>query len=280
MPVAVHDSGIGGFSVVRALRVHLPDVPILYLADQGQMPYGDKPLAEVHALTEDAARMAQAAGARLLVLACNTASAAALHPLRATFPDFPFVGMEPAVKPAAEQSTTGRVGVLATEATFQGELFARVVERFARGVRVYPVACPGLASRIEQGADEAAIRPFLEGWLHPLRAVGIDRLVLACTHYPLILPLIREVIGEGVEIVDPSDAVARQAARIWQTRPPVEEPEADLFLTTASSTTCLTAAMARYLPAPPRPFRIRRVGCFAAEGFAGGGWDPIPSRPE
>lgn len=265
MPLAVHDSGIGGFSVVRALRVHLPDVPILYLADQGQMPYGDKPLDEVRALTEEAAHTAQAHGARLLVLACNTASTAALHPLRALFPDFPFVGMEPAVKPAAEQTTTRRVGVLATEATFQGELFARVVERFAQGVEVFPVPCPGLASMIEEGADDTAIRPRLEGWIKPLRAKGIDRLVLACTHYPLIRPLIRAVLGEGVEIVDPSEAVARQAARIWHTLPVVAEPDHDTFLTTGASTTPLTAAMARYLPDPPRPFRIVRVGFFSPE---------------
>ncbi|MCX6068963.1 MAG: aspartate/glutamate racemase family protein, partial [Chloroflexi bacterium] len=130
--IGIFDSGVGGLSVLRAIRAQLPDVPVIYLGDQVHVPYGPRSLEEVRDFSEEITRFLLSRGAKLIVVACNTASAAALEHLRRTFPEVPFVGMEPAVKPAAEQTKSGVVGVLATPATFQGALYASVVERFAQ----------------------------------------------------------------------------------------------------------------------------------------------------
>ncbi len=214
-PVGVFDSGVGGLSVLRAIRRELPGVPALYVADQAHVPYGPRPLAEVRAFSEAIARFVIRRGARVVVVACNAASAGALHRLREVFPSVPFVGMEPAVKPAAETTRTGKVGVLATPATFQGELFASVVERFANGVELVNHTCPGLVARIEEGdLDGPATRAILEDALRPMLARGIDTVVLGCTHYPFVIPLIERIAGPGVRVIDPAPAVARQAARV------------------------------------------------------------------
>jgi len=148
------------------------------------------------------------------VVACNTASAAALRHLRNAFPECPFVGMEPAVKPAAETTQTRVVGVLATPATFQGELFASVVERFANGVCVLEQTLPGLVERIEAGdLDGPRTRSILEKGIRPLLKEGADTLVLACTHFPFVIPLIAGIAGPEVRVIDPSPAIARQTQR-------------------------------------------------------------------
>lgn len=213
--VGVFDSGVGGLGVLGAIRAELPGADLLYFADRAHLPYGPRPLAEVRAFSMAIASFLLARGARVIVVACHTASAAALHALRASFPEVPFVGMEPAVKPAAEETRTRVVGVLATPATFEGELFARVVERFAADVTVLARVCPGLAERIEAGdldgpGTEAALRAFVG----PLLAQGIDTLVLACTHYPFVLPLLSRIAGPGVRLIDPAPAVARQVRRV------------------------------------------------------------------
>jgi glutamate racemase len=156
-------------------------------------------------------------GAKLVVVACNTASAAALHSLRAKFPEVPFVGMEPAVKPAAEHTQSGVVGVLATPATFQGALYASVLERFAQGVTVLQDTCPGLVAQIEAGEIHSPMtRRILEQALQPMLAQGIDTVVLGCTHYPFVIPLIEEIVGHGVRVIDPAPAVARQVQRVLE----------------------------------------------------------------
>jgi glutamate racemase len=153
----------------------------------------------------------------MVVVACNTASAAALHNLRVTFPDVPFVGMEPAVKPAALTTTTGKVGVLATPATFQGKLYASVVERFARGIKIFQDTCPGLVQQIEKGdLDGQLTRKILEKALIPMLEKGIDVIVLGCTHYPFVSSLVQEIAGTGVEVIDPAPAVARQVFRLLE----------------------------------------------------------------
>jgi len=214
-PIGVFDSGVGGLSVLRAIRAELPGVRSVYVADQAHVPYGPRPLAEVRAFAEAIARYLIGRGARVIVVACNAASAGALLRLREAFPTIPFVGMEPAVKPAAETTRTGKVGVLATPATFQGELFASVVERFANGVELLNHTCPGLVARIEAG-DLAGpeTRAILEGALRPMLERGIDTVVLGCTHYPFVIPLIERIAGPGVRVIDPAPAVARQAARV------------------------------------------------------------------
>ncbi len=215
--IGVFDSGVGGLSVLRALRRALPGERFLYLADQAHVPYGPRPLLQVRRFAEGITRYLLGQGARLIVVACNTASAAALHHLRRAFPDVPFVGMEPAVKPAAEQTATGVVGVLATPATFQGALYASVVERFAQGVAVLQDTCPGLVEQIEAGAVRAPeTRRILERALTPMLARGIDTVVLGCTHYPFVMPLIREIAGAGVRVIDPAPAIARQTERLLE----------------------------------------------------------------
>jgi glutamate racemase len=213
-PLGVFDSGIGGLSIVREIRRRLPSSDIVYVADQAHVPYGPRPLAEVRAFSEGIARFLLDEGSPVIVVACNTASAAALAHLRSVFPTTPFVGMEPAVKPAAETSRTGVVGVLATPATFQGELFASVVERFGQGVRLVNRTVPGLVERIEAGDLEGPeTRRLLEVALEPITAEGADTLVLACTHYPFVIPLIEDILGPEVRVIDPAPAIARQTER-------------------------------------------------------------------
>lgn len=201
--------------MLRALRQQLYAQDMVFIADQAHVPYGPRPLSEVRAFAHAITRFLLSQGAGLIVVACNTASAAALHDLRQAFPQIPFVGMEPAVKPAAESTHSKVVGVLATPATFQGMLYASVVERFAQGVTVLQDTCPGLVQQIEAGnLEDPETRRILEGALKPMLARGIDTVVLGCTHYPFVIPLIEEISGPGVRVIDPAPAVARQAARL------------------------------------------------------------------
>ncbi len=214
-PIGIFDSGIGGLTVLRAIHQLMPDEPLLYLADQAHVPYGPRSLGEVRQFSEAITRYLLDQGARIIVVACNTASAAALKYLRQTFPEVPFVGMEPAVKPAAEHTRSGVVGVLATPATFQGELYASVVERFGQGVHLLQHTCPGLVQQIENGAvDSRETRRILEEALQPMLELGIDTVVLGCTHYPFVIPLIQEITGPDVRVIDPAPAVARQVQRL------------------------------------------------------------------
>ncbi|MCS7179449.1 MAG: glutamate racemase [Anaerolineae bacterium] len=217
--IGVFDSGVGGLSVWKEIVRELPGVPTLYLADQAHVPYGPRPLEEVRRFAEGITRFLLKQGATVVVLACHTASAAALRYLRSTFPRVPFVGMEPAVKPAVQRTHNGRVGVIATWATFQGELFASLLARFGQDVQVIPHVCPGLVEAVEAGAlDTPETEALLRACLEPLLAAGIDELVLGCTHYPFLRPLIDRIVGPGVEIIDPAPAVARQVRRILEGR--------------------------------------------------------------
>lgn len=218
--IGIFDSGVGGLSVLRQIREQLPNHPVIYFADQAHVPYGPRPLEEVRQFSISITRFLLEQGVRLVVVACNTASAAALKHLREIFPNIPFVGMEPAVKPAAEQTQSGVVGVLATPATFQGALYASVVERFARDVIILQDTCPGLVNQIEKGdlqSDET--RAILTRALHPMLAQGADTIVMGCTHYPFVIPLIEEITQtyptlHPVRVIDPAPAVARQVRRV------------------------------------------------------------------
>ncbi|MFZ5819751.1 MAG: glutamate racemase [Chloroflexota bacterium] len=216
-PIGVFDSGVGGLSVLRAMRRLTPEERVVYFADQGHAPYGPRSLQQVRDFSEAITRFLLDQDAKLVVVACNTASAAALHYLREKFPHTPFVGMEPAVKPAAEQTRSGVVGVLATPATFQGALYASVVERFANGVTVLQDTCPGLVGQIERGdLDGPTTRAILDSALRPMLERGIDTVVLGCTHYPFVIPLIEAMVGENVRVIDPAPAVAKQAQRLLE----------------------------------------------------------------
>ncbi len=221
-PIGVFDSGVGGLSVLRTMRAQMPEEDVIYFGDQGHVPYGARSMEQIQGFSEGITKFLLSLDSKLIVVACNTASAAALTYLRERFPDVAFVGMEPAVKPAAETTKTGKVGVLATPATFQGALYASVVERFGAGVELFQHTCPGLVSQIEKGdLDSAATRLILEEALHPMLEKNIDTVVLGCTHYPFVIPLIEQIVGMNVRVIDPAPSVARQAKRLleaWGTK--------------------------------------------------------------
>lgn len=216
-PIGVFDSGVGGLSVLRELRSLMPNENMIYFGDQGHVPYGPRPMEQIQSFSEGITRFLLEQNSKIIVVACNTASAAALKYLRQTFPEMQFVGMEPAVKPAAEKTQTGKVGVLATPATFQGALYASVVERFANGVELFQNTCNGLVQQIEMGNLEGdETRKILEGALHPMLEKNIDTVVLGCTHYPFVIPLIESVVGDKVRVIDPAPAVAKQVKRLLE----------------------------------------------------------------
>lgn len=211
--IGVFDSGVGGLGVAAAIRHELPDADLVYVADHERAPYGPLTPDEVRARCGVIVDWFEDRDCPLVTVACNTASAAALHHLRQGHPDTVFVGMEPAVKPAAESTISGRVGVVATEATFQGELFGAVVDRFAAGVEVVTAACPEWVRLVESGITtgpeaEAAVDDCLGGML----GAGVDVIVLACTHFPALGAAISAVAGPHVRLIDPAPAVARQTA--------------------------------------------------------------------
>jgi glutamate racemase len=217
--VGIFDSGVGGISVLHAIREQMPEESVIYFGDQKHIPYGSRSMEQIQNFSEAITRFLLEQDAKILVVACNAASAAALKYLREKFPEVQFVGMEPAVKPAAEYTRTGKVGVLATPATFQGALYASVVERFANGVELLPSTCPGLVQQIEQGnLDGEETRRILEEALLPMLEKNIDTVVLGCTHYPFVIPLIQRIVGETVRVIDPAPSVARQAGRLLEAR--------------------------------------------------------------
>lgn len=210
---------MGGLSVLRHLQAQLPFEPLLYLADQQHVPYGARSREEVRHFSQGITRFFLAQQAKIIVVACNTASAAALNHLRLAFPDVPFVGMEPAVKPAAAQTRTGKVGVLATPGTFQSQRYADLMALFAQEIEVIEDPCTGLVEQIEAGAlSSAQTERLLRTSLQSMLAAGVDTLVLGCTHYPLVMPLIERIAGPAVNIIDPAPAVARQTKRVLQQR--------------------------------------------------------------
>src|SRR5215203_2313734 len=195
-PIGIFDSGVGGLSVLRAIRAQMPEESVIYFGDQGHIPYGPRPMEQIRNFSEAITNFLLERNAKIIVVACNTASAAALKYLRETFPNVSFVGMEPAVKPAAEHTQTGKVGVLATPATFQGALYASVVERFASGVELLQNTCNGLVQQIEQGNLQGEeTRRILNHALLPMLEKNIDTVVLGCTHYPFVIPLIEQIVG-------------------------------------------------------------------------------------
>jgi len=209
-PIGVFDSGVGGLTVLREIRRELPFEHLCYLADSGQAPYGDKAQAVIEArslaLTEFLIRQ----GAKAIVVACNTATSAAAATLRARF-RLPIVAMEPALKPAVGLTRSGVIGVLATSQTLASDKFEVLRERFGASARVLVQPCPGLVERIEAGElNGAATRALLADYLLPLMQRGADTLVLGCTHYPLLRPLIQEIAGPDLIITDAGAAVARQ----------------------------------------------------------------------
>ena len=219
LPIGLFDSGVGGLSVLRHVVDVLPHEDIVYVADQAFLPYGQKSAETIqqraHQITD---YLLTFHNCKLIVIPCNTATAAALDCLRDTYGErVAFVGVEPAVKPGAEATQSGRVGVLATEGTFGSDRYADLMRRFAADVVVFENPCIGLVELIEAGGGnsaevEALLRPILE----PMLADNIDTLVLGCTHYPFAIDTIRRIVGNQITIIDPAPAVARQTSRILE----------------------------------------------------------------
>lgn len=213
-PVAIFDSGVGGLSVAREIHTLLPAEQLLYYADTAYVPYGGRSTEEIQARSLAVAGELIRRGAKVVVAACNTATGAALELLRERF-HVPIVGLEPAVKPAAQRTRRGKIGVLATSSTLRSPRFARLLENYASGVEVIAVPGTGLVELVETGdtRDERAVE-VLAPLLEPMRQAGVDALVLGCTHYPFLRDTIGELLGEGVEIIDSGRAVARQVQRV------------------------------------------------------------------
>ncbi len=218
-PVGFFDSGLGGLCILDAFKRLCPDESTVYIADSCNCPYGNRPPDEIVRLSEANTQMLLDRGCKAVVVACNTATAAAIETLRANHPEVPFIGLEPAVKPAALSSKTGIVGVLATAGTFGGRLYNETKAKFAKDTTVLATVADEFVTLVERGetsgpAAERTVRAKIE----PLLAAGCDMLVLGCTHFPHLKPLIERIAAGRAKVLDPSDAVARQARRVLEAR--------------------------------------------------------------
>lgn len=213
--IGLFDSGVGGLTVAAAIHELLPNEPLVYFADNARAPYGPQSPEVVLEYSREITRMLIERGAKLIVVACNTATSVAIDTLRKEFPATPFVGIEPAVKPAAEETRNGKIGILATQMTLESERYHSLLDRFAQDAKVYSDPCIGLVPLIETGelndpSLEEKIRPIIT----PMLAAGVDTIALGCTHYPLIEPLIKQLAGPEVEIINPAPAAARRIAQL------------------------------------------------------------------
>lgn len=213
-PVGIFDSGVGGLSIASAFHQLYPAESVVYFADNGHFPYGSRSEEEVQGLATSAAEFLLDHRAKVIIVACNTASSVALKPLRSRY-SVPFVGVVPGIKPGSLLSGSARVGVLATAATFQTRVFTELVEQFAEGVDVRCEICPDLVALVEAGeVDSPKLEGLIRGYLGPLLGEGVDTLVLGCTHYSFLNPVIKRVAGPGITIIDTAVPVARQVGRV------------------------------------------------------------------
>lgn len=216
LPIGVFDSGVGGLSVWRELAKLMPSEAIIYVADSANCPYGNKSQQEIITLSDRIASFLVEQGCKLIVVACNTATAGAIDYLRSKY-TIPLVGMEPAVKPAALRSKTGVVGILATAGTFKGRLFNETKERFASDVKVIEQVGEGLVDAVENGTtDSAETKQLLQTYIQPMLAANVDHLVLGCTHYPFLIPQIKEITKDSVTILDPAPAIAKHTKHLLE----------------------------------------------------------------
>lgn len=258
-PIGVFDSGVGGLSVWRELVARLPHEDTVYFADQANVPYGPRGEDEIRALCDGITRYLIRHGCKAIVVACNTASAAALKHLRECYPTLPSIGLEPAVKPAAALTRSGVVGIMATPATFAGRLFQATAGRHAGHVKLVNQVCDGLASRVEAGLiDDPGTRELLHRCLEPMLAAGADTIVLACTHYPFVLDAIRAIAGEHVTVIDPAPAVVRHVERVLDERGLLTRrlrPGRHAFLTTGDAAS-LRHALATLVAIDAEPLAV------------------------
>lgn len=243
--IAMHDSGLGGLSIWRAVRAALPDWPITYLADQAYCPYGPRSRQQIIDRSLAIGHYLMSQGATILVVACNTATTVAISALRRELP-IPIVGVEPAIKPAAAASRTGRIAVLATQATLASERVQTLLDTHANGVEVLRRPGHGWVEQVEAGElDSPLTRQVVADVVQPLLTQNIDHIALGCTHYPFLSPLIRELTGERIALYDPAEAIARRVDSLLQQHG--SDSVGDhcyRFITTAPD----TLPMARMLP--------------------------------
>ena len=215
-PIGVMDSGVGGLSVLKHLTRQLPHEHFIYFADSAHAPYGNKTATEIQQRCEIVADILIAKGAKALVVACNTATAAAIGSMRQHY-TLPIIGMEPAVKPAAAASKNGIIGVLATTGTLQSAQFAALLEHYGQNVQVVTQACVGLVECIEQGQlDAPQTQALLKQYCQPLMAAGADTIVLGCTHYPFVRQYIQDIVGPNVTLIDTGAAVAKRLQQVLE----------------------------------------------------------------
>ncbi|MGY0195351.1 glutamate racemase [Leptothrix sp. BB-4] len=246
--IGVFDSGLGGLSVLRCLRQLRDDVQFVYVADSGHAPYGDKPVDFIVRRSLDIADFLVEQRIDLLVVACNTATAAAVRALREAHPGLPIVGVEPGIKPAAQRSRHGRIGVLATEATLASDRFQLLAQAHADHVELTLQAGVGLAAAIENHAlDSDEVRHCVERCCAPLREAGVDTVVLGCTHYPLVADLIARQFEPDVELIDTSEAIARRTLDLLPRQQRISKDDARLALWSSGDPLRLTQACDRWL---------------------------------
>ncbi len=212
--VGVFDSGLGGLTVVKALLEHIPGIDIVYIADTANAPYGEKSHEQIRIFSEKIADyLILHHGIDALVVACNTATSAAISYLRQLYPNLPIVGTEPGIKPAMNTTKSHKVGILATPATLAGDKYQELADKLYKGtdITLYEQACPGLVEQIESGeVDSPRTRNMLEEWLVPMKKAGVDTIVLGCTHYPLATHVIEEIMDNQVELIETGGAIARR----------------------------------------------------------------------
>lgn len=239
--IGVFDSGLGGLSVLDALVTVLPQADFTYFADTAHVPYGNKTEAEIQQRVLTIGAQLAAQGCGLLVVACNTATAAAVQTLREAHPGIPVVGIEPGIKPAARASQSGRIAVLVTEATARSPRLTNLIAEHARGVEVLIEACPGWATHIEQLAlDDPQLAADVAARVSPLLARGVDQLVLGCTHYRFLTPLLTRLAANQAQLVDVAMAVAEQTRRLAG---PLAQGQGRLQLQSSKDATALKGAL-------------------------------------
>jgi len=248
--VGLFDSGVGGLSVLSAVRCELPGLDLHYFADSAHCPYGALDADQIRERSCAVTEVLLEAGCSLIVVACNTATIAAVEHLRATYP-VPFVGMEPAIKPAVAQTRSGTIGVLATGAALAGEKFLKLLARHGEDVRILTMPCPGLVECVERGELEGeGVDALLRQYVDPLVEAGADTLVLGCTHYPFLRAAIARRAGPGVALIDTGAAVARQVRRVLEREGLDTDGRARLDWQTSASSETLAPVVAQLLGVP------------------------------
>jgi glutamate racemase len=247
--VGVFDSGVGGLSVLKALHTQLPSHDLLYVADSAHAPYGERTDDYISQRTHRIASHLLAEGAKLLVIACNTATAVAVASLRERWPQVPIVAVEPGIKPAVAITRNGHIGVMATPATLRSEKFKHLLSAHGAGIAVRLQPCPGLAGQIEQGIhDDPALLELIAQFSAPLKKAEVDTVVLGCTHYPFVHEQIQRAFGDGVTLVDTAEAVARQAARLLSEASVTPAAPGRVRLQTTGEAARLAELAGRWLP--------------------------------